>query len=269
MFEEKEIFLQKDSLIVNYKIWENNKNKDYILIIHGWWWSSESWIKVSNLLFENWYNVIVPDLPWFWKTKLKKVFNLDDYAEFLEDFVSYLWVKDIFLWWHSNWWAISIKLALRWKLKIKKLILNNSAWIRNDKKRSFKRVILNTFSEFIKSIIRFFPKSFKNNIKSSKLRIVFYKIIWWWDYLNSEKNTFLKETYLNMISSDLSKDLSNIKQDCLLIWWKKDTYTPLSDWKKMHKDIINSNIIILDNEKHWIHLNSPLKLVNTFLENIN
>ncbi len=252
--------VKKTNLEINYEDFINPENTETIVILHGWWWSSQSWLIAWELLFQNWFNVIIPDLPGFWKTKLNKVFDLDEYAIVIEEFIKKLWLNNIILWWHSNWWAIAIKIAIRWKINISRLVLNNSAWIRNDKKRSFKRKILwkiiNNF-KFLKKIFIF-----------KKIRILFYKIIWGQDYLNAEKNPNLKQTYLNMISSDLQNEIKNINNYTLLIWWENDTYTPISDWNFMRNNIKNSKIIVLENEKHWIHLSNPEKLINTFLNNI-
>jgi len=106
-------------------------------------------------------------------------------------------------------------LANRKKIKILRLILNNSAWIRNE-----------------------------------------------------EQNPNLKQTYLNMISSDLKDEIKNINNHTLLIWWEKDNYTPISDAYFMRNNIKNSKLLILDNETHWIHLKNPNRLVDTFLQNI-
>jgi len=123
-----------------------------------------------------------------------------------------------------------------------------------------KRKILNfviKYFSFLKKIFIF-----------KKIRILFYKIIWGQDYLNAEKNPFLKKTYLNMIKSDLQEEIPKIKVNTLLIWWENDTYTPLSDWYFMRKNIKNSKMIVLENEKHWIHIHNPELLVKTFLQNI-
>jgi pimeloyl-ACP methyl ester carboxylesterase len=98
------------------------------------------------------------------------------------------------------------------------------------------------------------------------VRKVFYKIIWWHDYLEAEKNPYLKQTYLNMINSDLKDEIKKINLKTFLIWWEKDTYTPLSDWNFMSKNIKNSHFIILKNQTHWIHLKNPELLSNTFLD---
>lgn len=250
----------KINLEINYEDFISEENTETIIILHWWGWSSQSWLIVWELLCKSWYNVIIPDLPWFWNTKLKHVFDLDEYAKVIEEFIKELKLDNIILWWHSNWWAISIKLANRWNIKIKRLVLNNSAWIRNDNKRSLKRKI---FNNLIK------PFKILKNIKWFWLiRKYFYKLIWWHDYLKSEEVPYLKETYLNMIKSDLKDIIPKIKENTLLIWWENDTYTPISDWNFMRKNIKNSKMIVLENEKHWIHLTNPEKLVHTFLNNI-
>ena len=260
MLKTEDITLKKTNIEINYEDFIDVENKETIVILHWWGWSSQSWLTVWDLLSKNGFNTIIPDLPGFWKTKLEKVFDLDEYVLVIEEFIKELWLKKIILWWHSNWWAISIKIAEREKIDISRLILNNSAWIRNDKRRWLKRKIINL-------IIKPF-KFLKNAPWYTKIRELFYRIIWWQDYLEAEKNSFLKKTYVNMIKSDLKDIIPNINLNTLLIWWKNDTYTPLSDWIYMRKTIKNSKMIILDNEKHWIHLTSPKKLVDTFLKNI-
>ena len=112
---------------INYKEFEGN-NIQTILILHWWWGSSDSWKEVWEILFHNGFNVIIPDLPGFWKTKLNRIFTLDEFATLIESFIWELWLKDIILWWHSNGGAISIKLVNKSKINIKRLILNNSAF---------------------------------------------------------------------------------------------------------------------------------------------
>lgn len=254
---------------LSYEFFEyQNPNSDIILILHGWQGASSSWTNVWKILNEKWFHVIIPDIPCASKiTKCNDIYNLDDYAEIIENFVKDLKEKhkelnfeNLILWGHSNWWAIAIKLANRKKIKILRLILNNSAWIRNDRKRSFKRKIFN-------NLIR--PLKLLKNIKwFKKLREVFYKVIWSHDYLKAEQNPNLKQTYLNMISSDLKDEIKNINNHTLLIWWEKDNYTPISDAYFMRNNIKNSKLLILDNETHWIHLKNPNRLVDTFLQNI-
>jgi len=264
--------LKINSTDISYEFFENeNKDSDVILILHWWQGSSASWTETGKLLSQNWYHVIIPDIPCASKlTKCNDVYSLDSYAEIIEKFIWDLKEKykdldfdNLILWGHSNWWAISIKLANNRKIKILRLVLNNSAWIRNDKKRSLKRKILNLI---IKPFKLLFPLI--RGLGGSKLRKLFYKAIWSNDYLQAEANPNLKQTYLNMISSDLKEEIKQITQHTLLIWWEKDSYTPVSDAYFMRNNIKNSKLVILDNETHWIHLKNPKRLVQTFLQNI-
>ena len=265
--QEKQIKIHK--LELNYKFLSDENNSFTFLILHGRGGSSDSWVQVWEKLFENWFNIIIPDLPWFWKTDITSALTLDDYSKIIEDFAEKLKLKDIILTWHSNGWAISIKLENRWYLKPLRLILNNSAGIRNDKKRSFKRKAFNSFVKIIKKSIKFLPPlRGKARMGVLKLRILFYKAIWSHDYIKAEDNKYLKETYQNMISSDLKEEIKAIKLNTLLIWGEIDTYTPISDAYFMRENIENSKLQILDNEKHGIHLQNPDRLVKTILDNI-
>ena len=248
----QEKIIDVNNLKVNYKtfwdIW-----KQVFLILHGWWGSSDSWVEIANLLSKDFF-VVVPDLPWFWNTSLDKVYTLENYANFVKDFLEKLNIDEVILLWHSNGWAISI--CLSWKIRVKKLILNNSAWIRKKVKTSLKRKL---FWFFVK------PLKFLRKLPWwEKLRIIFYKLIDSRDYLDAEKNSFKKQTFLNIINTDLQDKIKNIKKTTLLIWWRYDTYTPLEDWKKIHKLIKNSKLEILDST-HGIHLKKPKELVETIL----
>lgn len=233
---------------------------DTILILHWWWWTSESWVKMWVILSDAWYKVYVPDIPWFWKTPLDKVYTLDTYADKIISFAKRLKLKNFILWWHSNWWAISIKIVNKNELEIKALVLNNSAWIRADEPRELKRKVY-------RQVVR--PFRFAKNTKLwRKARNVFYKAIWSSDYVESEEMPYKKETYLNMIWEDLQDEMKKISIPTLLIRGENDTYTPPRDWEQMSKLIKWSRLVVLSNEKHWIHLQNPNALFRSFVYNI-
>ena len=190
----------------------------------------------------------------------KEVYTLDDYAVLIKEFIDKLKLENFILLGHSNGWAIATKLVVNFpKLKVKKLILNNSAWIRKDRKRSLKRKIFWVIAKIVKPIFSL-PWMWK-------LRNLFYRAIWWQDYLEAEKYPWKKQTYLNMINEDLQDIFPKINLDTLLIWWENDTYTPLSDWKKINNLIKNSKLVIIKNVRHGIHLQKPKKLLEVILDN--
>jgi len=233
---------------MDYKTYWNKKNTPF-LILHGWGGSSDSWIQVAKKLWENFYVIV------------NKTYTLDDYADLIKKIINELNLQDFILLWHSNGWAIASKLVVNYpKLKIKKLILNNSAWIRKDVKRSLKRKVFWAISKVIKPIFTL-PGMWK-------IRKLFYKAIWWHDYLEAEKNPNKKQTYLNMINSDLQENYKDINIPTLLIWGENDTYTPLEDGKKIHSLIKDSKLVIINNVRHWIHLQKPNELIKVILEEI-
>jgi len=250
----------KTKLEIKYKDFIDDNNSETIVILHWWWWKSDSWLDVSELLFKSGFNVIIPDLPGFWETKLDYVFDLDEYAKVVTNFLRELKLNNFILWWHSNWWAIAIKIVNSNIFNIKKLVLNNSAWIRNDKKRSVKKIFFSILSKPFKIIFKL------KVLKTIRRKI--YTFIWWADYIRSEETPFLKETYLNIINNDISEEIKKVEIDTLLIWWWKDTFTPISDAYFMRKFIKKSKLIVLENEGHSIHLKNPILLINTFIKNI-
>ena len=250
--KERSIEIWKHELF--YKEFGKKKNLA-LLILHGWWWSSDSWVQFSEQLEDNYY-IIVPDLPGFGKTEMKDIFTLERYAKLIEEFTSELRLKDIFLMWHSNGWAIAIVTKSRKNIEIQRLILNNSAGIRRDTKRGIKRKILWTLS-FLKHVPWY-----------KKIRPYFHRAIGAQDYAKAEKNPYLSETYQNMIQSDLQDLYPKIEGEVVLIWWENDGYTPLSDGKKIESLLPNAKMIILSGEKHGIHLQNPKRLVDTFLDQV-
>lgn len=242
-----------------YKYSEAKTDKKNFIILHWWGGKSDSWLNVWNILMKQWYWVYIPDLPGFWKTQLVRAFSLETYADIIEDFSGSLGLDNIVLLGHSNGWAIATKLVLKESLDIQKLILNNSAWVRNDVKRKIKRLILKPFAIVLKTL-KFFP--FYNNIRSAC-----YKLIGSRDFVNAEEsNVFLKQSYLNVISNDLTKNFRELDIDTLLIRGEKDTYTPLSDGRHIRMNIKDSDLIIMDGKNHSIHLQSPLELSKILLE---
>ncbi|MDD3793546.1 MAG: alpha/beta hydrolase [Candidatus Gracilibacteria bacterium] len=248
------------NLEIKYKDFIDDNNSETIVILHGWGGKSDSWLEVADLLFKSGFNVIIPDLPGFGETKLEYVFDLDEYAKVITNFLRTLKIDNFILWGHSNGGAIAIKIVNSQIFNIKTLVLNNSAGIRNDNKRNIKKIFFSLLSKPFKII-------FKLNVLKTIRRKIYY-FIGGSDYIKSEEIPFLKETYLKIIGEDISELIKKIDIDTLLLWGKNDTFTPLSDAYFMRNNIRKSKLIIIGNEGHSIHLKNPKLLINNFLENI-
>ncbi len=238
---------------LNYKLFEAKNPQGDIIILHWWWGKSDSWIKVWKLLQKESWNVYIPDLPGFWKSPLEKTYTIHSYAKLIEYFLEKLQIRSCVIMWHSNGWAISTRIASNRDIEIQKLILNNSAWVRMNPKRKIKRMILKPCVLVCKKL-SFLPFY-------EPLRKKIYTLIGSADYANAEaENIHKKATYQNMITADMSQDFLLIQAPTLLLWWEKDTATPLSDAYTMQKSIEWARLHIIGGHGHSIHLKDPIQL---------
>ena len=241
---------------VEYDAWPD---AEVFVLLHGRGWSHKSWIAVWELLHAAWYTVLIPDVPWFGETPLDDVYTIDAYAVRVDGFISAMCLQDVYLLWHSNGWRMSIKYVSWWDAFVKQLFLVNAAAFVHApsmKQRLFK-------------IIAWVWKKLLVIPGMSKVRSLFYRAIWWHDYLalewNSDEAKYKKWTFLHMISTDLTQDIPMITLPTHIIRWAKDTYTPLSDGKKLHALLDWSTFDVFIDEKHGIHLTNPAWLAEKIL----
>ncbi|MBU2635455.1 alpha/beta hydrolase [Patescibacteria group bacterium] len=232
-------------LKINYKtLGEGNS----LLILHGWGSRSDNWQRVGEMLAEKGIKVIIPDLPGFGQSqKPPRAWNLDDYCDFVEEFVKILNLANFSLLGHSFGGALAVKCGLKFPEKIDKLFLASAVCIR---KKTFKNKLFKFLSKFLK-------------IKTPFLRKVFYRKS---DYLSVEGT--MKEIYLKLIKQDLSDVLSQIQIPTVIIWGEKDNITPLSDAKIINQKIKDSKIEIIPNVGHDLNLKTPEKLAEVISKNL-
>ncbi len=251
MREEKILI---NGLEINYRIIGEGKP---LLILHGWGSRSEKWERVGELLIKKGFKVIILDLPGFGKSqKLLVSWNLDEYCNFVEKFINFLGLDKFYLLGHSFGGGLSTKYSIKFPHKIEKLFLVASACIR---RKTFKKNLLAKSSKVLK-IFSFLPFY-------SLFRKAFYKfIVRKSDYLYTEG--IMKETYLKIISEDLSNILSFISVQTIIIWGDNDDVTPLADGKFINQQIKNSKMIIIPGGDHDLEQKMPEILAEKILENL-
>ncbi len=263
--EEKQILIK--GLTVNYKVFgppltENtasqNKSKP-MLILHGWPSSSEKWIEVGALLAEKGLKVIIPDLPGFGKSQEPlQALNTDGYIEWIREFCDNLpdLKKDFYLVGHSFGGGLSAKFAVKYNQRIIKLFLISAATIREitPKKKFFYKM-----AKIVK-IFSFIP--YYDFIRKAFYKFVIRKS----DYIYQKG--IMKDTYVKIISEDLSFRLSFIKVPTIIIWGDKDNLTPIEDANFIHEKIKDSKLIVINDKKHSLQLEAPEILTEKILENV-
>lgn len=241
---------------VEYDAWPD---AEVFVLLHGRWWSHKSWIVVGELLHAAWYSVLIPDVPWFGETPLDHIYTIDDYAARVHGFIDASWLQDVYLLWHSNGWRMSIQYLSWWDWYVKKLFLVNAAAFVHPP--SLKQQLFTLMANIWKKLL-VLPGM-------PKIRELFYRAIWWHDYLALEwyweSTVYKKWTFLHMIATDLTESIPHIDVPSHIIRWAKDTYTPLADGKRLHDLLPWSTFDVFLDEKHWIHLTNPSWLVEKIL----
>lgn len=251
---EKRVLVK--NIEVNYKVFGNGEP---FLILHGWGSKSDRWQKVAELLVEKNIMVIVPDLPGFGQSQEpKNPWSLDNYVEWAKEFSDLLpeLKNGFYLLGHSFGGSLAAKFCIKYSQKVEKLFLVSASCLR---KATLKKKILYKISKIVK-LFSFLPYY-------ELFRKVFYKFIFKksdYPYVDG----VMKETYLNVISDDLSQKLSFIKVPTAIIWGDKDTLTPVEDAEFINKKIQNSKLIIIFNAQHSLQIETPDILVKKVLENL-
>ena len=100
------------------------------------------------------------------------------------------------------------------------------------------------------------------------VRKAFYKfIIKKSDYIYTKG--IMKETYLKIISEDLSCHLSFIKVPTVIIWGDKDESTPVKNAYFINQKIKNSKLVIISGAGHNLNQKEPEILVKEVLGNMS
>ena len=238
----------------NYQVFGSGKP---FLLLHGWGSNSERWEKFAGILVEKGFQVIVPDLPGFGKSdQLSHIWTTNDYTNWVEEFIEKLNLTEFYVMGHSFGGALACKFSIKYPQKVKKLFLVSSAAVRKhtNKKEAYKVV-----SKLVK-VFAFLPgyKFFRKAIYKFVIRKS--------DYPYVEGN--LKETFLNVVSEDLSQFTGFIRIPTVIIWGDKDTYTPISDAYFLNEKIKNSKLIVLNGFGHILNRDCPEILAEKVLENI-
>ncbi len=228
------------------------------LILHGWGSCKEKWRYVADILTERGIEVIVPDLPGFGKSEQPKTaWSLDNYCDFIVDFINKLGIDKFYILGHSFGGAIAAKCDLRFPERIEKLFLVGAACYR---RRLFKTRIFYIVSKSLK-IFSFIPGCFY-------LRKIFYRYIVKSDY-DSAKG-IMREIYLQLVSRDYPSEsvLSQIKDPTIIIWGGKDRITPMRDARLINEKIKGSILEILKKSGHSPYSDCPEELAKIIIKHV-
>lgn len=235
---------------------------EVLLLLHGWGSSIELFINiVENQSISK--RIIAVDMPGFGQTQEPdKGWNVDDYVNFIINFIKALNIKELSILGHSFGGRVIIKLVNRKDLpfKVKKLVLVDSAGIKAKQKKVSAKVKFFKIAKKIlsnKLMLKLLPGAIdklKNKFGSE-------------DYKNA--SPVMRETLVKVLNEDLTELLPTIKQPTLLFWGDKDTATPIEDAKLMEKLIPDSGLVVVEGAGHYSFLENPYlanSVINVFIK---
>lgn len=249
-----------DGIHVQYKVAGQGP---LILMLHGWGRGSISYVRVMELLAQQGYQVIVPDLPGFGKTlPPQDAWGVNEYSQFAFQFAQKLSLPKFFLLGHSFGGQVAVKLAIEHPELVRGLILYGAAVIRKEPTTKVK--FLQTVARFGNAVFSVFPLSLVKYF----MRTAFYR------FLGIGSSAYAKgvmrEVRNKIVRQDLSHFLPGVSLPVLILWGDKDKSTPLADAHFIKEKIPQASLVVFPGATHLIHQEMPEKFVaniTSFLSN--
>ncbi|MFZ1721258.1 MAG: alpha/beta hydrolase [Microgenomates group bacterium] len=232
--------------------------KAKIYILHGWAVDPENeqkWSVFRQFLEEKDIETEFLGLPGL-TTTLSESWTLADYVAWLDSKLPE--GESVILLGHSFGGQLAIRFASLYPDKISKLILIDSAGIRDT----------NPLVVAKRAIFLVLAKIGSFLTKSPIARTLLYKVIQEKDYL--EASPTLRATMRSVLHDQVLKDLPKIASPTLIVWGKFDSQTPLRLGKKFHAMIVNSEFKVIESARHspqFTHPAMTAQVINTFIEN--
>lgn len=225
-----------------------------IIILHGWTKNLDKWKDLIDALEKKGIKTNLPKIPGLTE-KSEKIWNLPDYVEWLKNIVDKQKGKVILIG-HSNGGRIVLSFSNRYPEKVEKLILIDSSGIyHNELPLKIKRIVFKAITKVGKRLTS--SEIFKN---------LLYKFARESDYKDLDEN--VKQTMINLISSDLKPILPQIKIPTLIIWGAQDKITPLADGLLMNRLIKNSKLEIISDAHHSPMFTHAKKVADIIINNL-
>ncbi len=230
-----------------------------LLLLHGWQDNLRTFDRIAEILSKG-LRIIRLDLPGFGGTEApRRAWQLDDYVNFVADFIKKIGIQPDFIAGHSFGGRIVIKGTASGALQARKIILISSAGAARRRRAlaMFYKIMAKTGS----AAMRVPPLNLWRGAARGKLYRALKS-----DYQNAGR---LKETFLNIIHEDLAAQAAKIRAPALLIWGGKDEITPLEDGKRLERAIKGSRLEVIEDAGHMAHIKYSREVAALTAEFIN
>ncbi len=220
---------------------------DTVLLLHGWG-SNITLFQSAIDLLKTKYRVIAMDMPGFGESdEPKEPWCVDDYTDFVLDFMKEFPCERISLLGHSFGGRVIIKLCSReLPFEIDKVILVDAAGVKpkkNLKQKIKQRIYKMTRWIFATRFVKkFFPDALENLRKKNGSA----------DY--NAASPIMRQTLVKVVNEDLQHLMPGVTAPTLLVWGTADDATPLSDAKIMEKLMPEAGLVTFEGAGHYSFL---------------
>lgn len=209
-----------------------------IYILHGWSVDSENkkkWQHFISTLRDSGCEVTFLGIPGL-SSPLEEVWNLDDFVKWLEKELPRN--EKVIVLGHSFGGQIAIKFSALFPERIKKLILIDSAGIRD-------HAVIPTIK---RKIFLIAAKVGKLLFPIPIFKTLLYTLARERDYHNA--SPLLKRTMSNILDEEVVHHLPQISTETLIIWGENDKVTPLKLATIFKEKIKHSTLIVIEAARH-------------------
>lgn len=226
-----------------------------LVFLPGWGDNKATFSGLIGLLKEN-YEIYALDLPGFGGSQIpQEIWGLQDYADFVRDWIVKLKIKPVALVGHSYGGAVAIVLASQ--SDIPELILLGSAGIRG--KNRLRKKALSAAAKAGKVPLYLLPAPSRRRVKEK----LYHR-------LGSDLMLLphMEQTFRKIINEDVRARAARVNARTLLIYGSGDTSTPVSDGRLLAGLISGSKLEVIE-AGHFLHQEQPEQvagLMRGFLE---
>ena len=198
-----------------------------ILLLHGYLSNKESFYYQIKFL-SNYFKVTAPDILGFGKSSpLERPYSVDDYCDFLEEFINKRKLKSPHILAHSFGARVAFKYLGERGGDADRLIITGGAGIVKPRSPRYMRRV-----KAYRRVKKLFPKFAERHFGSEEYRTL---------------SPLMKESYKLIVNEDLQGCAKNIKNKTLLLYGRDDTVTPASEEGKVFNNlIVGSRLEIMD-----------------------
>ena len=244
-----------DGLLTHYKLAGKGK---LVLLLHGWGDSGQGLAGLQAKLAKH-YQVLALDLPGFGNSQAPEtVWNLDDYAHFVKHALGKLGFRQPYaVIGHSNGGALAIRSISLQSFKPDKLVLLAASGIRTG--GGARRLALKIIAKTGDIATIWLPERYRQALRKSLYGAAGS------DMLVVPE---LQETFKQTVRQDVQADAAAITVPTLLIYAEDDRSVPLADGQKYQALIKHSDLQIIKQAGHFVHVDQPTQvesLIEAFL----